>query len=38
MSFGISPSNEYSGLIPFTTDWLDLRAVQKTLQKSSPAP
>ena len=23
-SFSISPSNEYSGLIPFKTDWLDL--------------
>ena len=31
-SFSISPSNEYSGLISFTTDWLDLRAVQGTLK------
>ena len=27
-SFGISPSNEYLGLISFRTDWFDLRAVQ----------
>ena len=26
------PSNEYSGLISFRMDWLDLRAVQETLQ------
>ena len=31
-SFNISPSNEYSGLIPFRTDWLDLLAVQGTLK------
>ena len=31
-SFGISPSNEYSGLISFKIDWLDLLAVQGTLQ------
>ena len=30
-SFGISPSNEYSGLIFFRMDWLDLLAVQETL-------
>ena len=30
-SFSISPSNEYSGLISFTIDWLDLLAVQGTL-------
>ena len=29
-SFSISPSNEYSGLISFRMDWLDLLAVQKT--------
>ena len=29
-SFIISPSNEYSGLISFRTDWLDLLAVQGT--------
>ena len=34
-SFSISPSNEYSGLISFRIDWLDLFAVQGTL-KSSP--
>ena len=31
-SFSISPSNEYSGLISFKTDWLDLLAVQGTLK------
>ena len=31
-SFSISPSNEYSGLIFFRTDWLDLLAVQGTLK------
>ena len=31
-SFGISPSNEYSGLISFRIDWLDLLAVQGTLK------
>ena len=31
-SFNISPSNEYSGLISFRMDWLDLLAVQKTLK------
>ena len=31
-SFNISPSNEYSGLISFRIDWLDLLVVQKTLQ------
>ena len=36
-SFRISPSNEYSGLISFRMDWLDLLAVQGTL-KSSPTP
>ena len=36
-SFNISPSNEYSGLISFRIDWLDLPAVQGTLE-SSPAP
>ena len=29
--FSISPSNEYSGLISFRTDWFDLLAVQGTL-------
>ena len=36
-SFSISPSNEYSGLIFFRMDWLDLLAVRGTL-KSSPTP
>ena len=31
-SFGISPSNEYSGLISFRIEWLDLLAVQGTLK------
>ena len=29
-NFSISPSNEYSGLISFRMDWLDLLAVQRT--------
>ena len=33
-SFGISPSSEYSGLISFRRAWLDLLAVQGTLQSS----
>ena len=42
-SFNISPSNEYSGLISFRMDWLDLLAVQVTLKSlfqhhSSKAP
>ena len=36
-SFNISPSNEYSGLIFFRMDWLDLLTAQGTL-KSSPTP
>ena len=31
-SYSISPSNEYSELISFRMDWLDLFAVQKTLK------
>ena len=31
-SFNISPSNEYSGLISYRMDWLDLLAVQGTLK------
>ena len=31
-SFSISPSNEYSGVISFRMDWLDLLAVQGTLK------
>ena len=30
--FSISPSNEYSGLISFRMDWLDLLAIQGTLK------
>ena len=42
-SFSISPFNEYSGLISFRIDWLDLHAVQETLKSllqhhSSKAP
>ena len=32
ISFNISPSNEYLGLISFRMDWLDLLAVQRTLK------
>ena len=31
-SFNISPSNEYTGLISFMMDWLDLLAVHRTLK------
>ena len=31
LSFSISPSNEYPGLVSFRMDWLDLLAVQETL-------
>ena len=31
-SFSICPSNDYSGLISFRMDWLDLLAVQRTLK------
>ena len=31
-SFSINPSNEYSGLISFRMDWLDLLAIQETLK------
>jgi len=34
-SFNISPSNEYSGLISFRMDWVDLCAVQGTLRDFS---
>ena len=38
-SFTFSPSNDYSGLILFRMDWLDLLAVQGTdSQESSPTP
>ena len=32
-SFNISPSNEHPGLISFSMDWLDLLAVQRTLER-----
>ena len=32
-SFSVSPSNEYSGLISFRIDWLDLLEVQGTLKR-----
>ena len=32
LEFGISPSNEYSGLISLRIDWFDLLAVQGTLR------
>ena len=32
LGFSISPSDEYSGLISFRTDWFDLLAVQGTLK------
>ena len=31
-SFSISPSNQYSGLVSFRMDWLDLLAIQGTLK------
>ena len=31
-TFSISPSNDYSELIPFRSDWFDLLAVQETLK------
>ena len=34
--FSISPSNEYSGLISFRINWLDLLAVQETLKSLLP--
>ena len=37
-SFCISTSNEYSGLIFFRMDWLDLLAVQGTLKSLLPTP
>ena len=35
-SFNISPSKEYSGLISFRMDWLDLLSVQGTLKSLKP--
>ena len=42
-SFSISPSNEYSGLIPFRTDWINplgliLHCTSRDSQESSPVP
>ena len=37
-SFSISPYNEYSGLISFRMDWLDLLGVQGTLKSLMPTP
>ena len=37
-SFNISPPNEYSRLISFRMDWLDLLAVQGTLKNHLPTP
>ena len=37
-SFSISPSNQYSGLISFRMNFLDLLAVQRDSQESSPTP
>ena len=36
--FSISPSNEYSGLISYKIDWLDLLAVQGTLKSLLQQP
>ena len=37
-SFSISPSNEYSGLVSFRMDWLDLPCSPRDSQESSPTP
>ena len=37
-SFSISPSNEYSGLISFRIDWLDLLVVQQTVKSHFQHP
>ena len=37
-SFSISPSNEYSGLISFWMNWLDLLCSPRDSQESSPTP
>ena len=37
-SFSISPSSEYSGLISFRMDWLDLLLSPRDSQESSPTP
>ena len=38
LSFIISPSNEYSGLISFTMDWLESPCCPSDSQESSPTP
>ena len=37
-SFSLSPSNEYSGLISFRMDWLDILASPRDSQESPPTP
>ena len=37
-SFNISPSNEYSGLISFSMDWLESTCSPRDSQESSPTP
>ena len=37
-NFSISPSSEYSGLISFRMDWLDLPCSPRDSQESSPTP
>ena len=37
-SFNISPSHEHPGLMSFRMDWLDLLAVPRDSQESSPTP
>ena len=37
-SFSVSPSNEYSGLISFRTDWLGYPCSPRDSQESSPTP
>ena len=37
-NFSISPSSEYSGLISFKMDWLDLFASPRDSEESSPTP
>ena len=37
-SFSIGPSTEYSGIISFRMDWLDLLACPRDSQESSPTP
>ena len=37
-SFSISPSSEYSGLISFRVDWLEIPCCPRHSQESSPTP